>query len=189
MCRSEPESSSLLCKSHINFIFSTQSSNVIKFFLLRELKVIFFTLSMPPAPRPDVSMVSVLMAFSHNAYIIFSPFTCSSSGKSHSWSKAEKDKCICKEPHIVFYLLFLFCHHIHFPKMTYFSERLLGGITGVFITHAVSIALMHYRQGSFLDTVLYLLKKHNLMNLFANSYWTYRIIFSGRYNWRDSFDS
>lgn len=122
------------------FLMETHFSNAIKFFLLRELKVIFFTLS---CPHLNVSIRSLLTAFSHNPCIIFWPFTCRSSGKSNSWWKAEKDKCICKEPHAVW--LSLSCHCRQFPKITYFSERLMGGITGVFITHAVSIALMHYR--------------------------------------------
>lgn len=142
-----------------------------------------------PCPCLDVSMVSLFMAFSHNDYIIFWPFTYSSSGKSNCWSKAEKDKCIYKEPHIVFYLLFIFCHHRHFPKITYFSERLMGGIAGVFITHAVFSHCSDALQAEELVTVLYLLKKHNFVNLFANSYWTYSIIFSGGYNWSHSFYS
>lgn len=39
----------------------------------------------------------------------------------------------------------------------------MDGITSVFIAHAVSIAVMCYRQRSFLGTVLYLLKRHNFV--------------------------
>lgn len=167
----------ILISFNENFFFFLMKTQGFFFFLLRELKVIFFTLS---CPHLNVSMVSLLMTFSHNSCLIFWPFTCRISGKSNSWCKAEKDKCICKEPHVVYYLFSVITDI--FPRLLIFSERLMGGITGVFITHAVSIALMHYRQRSFLVTVLYLLKKHNFVNLFANSYGTYRIIFSGRYN-------
>lgn len=39
----------------------------------------------------------------------------------------------------------------------------MDGITGVFIAHAASIAMMHYRERSFLDAALYLLKKNNFV--------------------------
>jgi len=39
----------------------------------------------------------------------------------------------------------------------------MNGMPCVFITHAVSVAMMHYRQRSFLDAVLYLLKRHSFV--------------------------
>lgn len=66
---------------------------------------------------------------------------CFSSGKSNTTRKAEKDR-------------YLYNH----SQTVIFQDRLVDGIMSVFILHAVAIAKKHYRQRSFLDTVLYLLK-------------------------------
>lgn len=80
---------------------------------------------------------------------------CFSSGKSNTTRKAEKDRYIYNHSQTVI-----------------FQDRLVDGIMSVFILHAVAIAKKHYRQRSFLDTVLYLLKStFFLVKLFANSYW------------------